>query len=102
MRLSKNRSIFQLLRKNESTGQLGHVPSNGIGENWKGLFQVNTAVGVKPPIEAFPGRFSLVLQHEAESFHVTKSLCLVSARIAAVFLLWIDSNASIEVDSDPP
>ena len=36
---------FSLLRKNESAGQLGHVPSNGIGENRKGLCQVNTAVG---------------------------------------------------------
>ena len=82
--------------------KLGHVPSNGIGENRKGLCQVNTAGGVELPIEAFPGRFSLVLQHEAERCHVTKSLCRVSARIAAVFLLGIDSNASIEVDSDLP
>ena len=45
--------------------------------------------------ESFPGRFSPVLQHEVESCHVTKSLRRVSARIAAVFLLGIDSNASI-------
>ena len=77
------------------------MPSNGIGENRKGLCQVNTASGVEIPIEAFPGRFSLVLQREAECCHVTKSLCRVSARIAAVSLLGIDSNASIEVDSDP-
>ena len=61
---------------------------------------MNTADGVELPIEAFPGRFSLVLQHETT--FATKSLCRVSARIAAVFLLGIDSNASIEVDSDPP
>ena len=59
---------------------------------------MNTAVGVEFPIEAFPGRFSLVLQHEAERCLVTNSLCRVSARIAVVFLLGIDSNASIEVD----
>ena len=53
------------------------------------------------PIEAFPGRFSLVLQHKAEGCHVTKSLCRVSARIEPVSLLEIDSNASIKVDSDP-
>ena len=73
-----------------------------MGENRKGLCQVNTAGGVKLPIEAFPGRFSLVLQHGAERCHVKKSLCRVSARIAAVFFLGIDSNASTEVDSDPP
>ena len=42
-----------------------------------------------------------VLQHEAESRHVTKSLCRVSALTGAVFLSGIDSNASIEDDSDP-
>ena len=78
------------------------MPSNGIGENRKGLCQVNTAGEAELPIEAFPGRFSLVLQHEAERCHVTKSLCCVSARIATVFLLGIDLNASIEVHSDPP
>ena len=78
------------------------MPSNGIGENRKGLCQINTAGGVELPIEAFPGSFSLVLQHEAERCDVTKSLCRVSALIAAVLLLGIDSNASIEVDSDPP
>ena len=62
---------------------------------------MNTAGGVEPSIEAFPGRSSLVLQYEAERCHVAKSVCRVSARIAAVFLLEIDSNASIEVDSDP-
>ena len=65
------------------------MPSNEIGENRKGLCQVNTAGGVEFPIEAFPGRFSLVLQHEVERCHVTKSLCRVSARIAAVFLFRI-------------
>ena len=78
------------------------MPLNGIGENRKGLCRVNTAGGVELPIEAFPGRFSLVLQHEVENCHVTKSLCRISARTTAVFLLGIDSNASIEVDSDPP
>ena len=68
----------------------------------QGLCQVNTVDGVELPIEAFPGRFSLVLQFEAERCHVTKSLCRLFARIATVFLLGIDSNASIEVDSDPP
>ena len=63
---------------------------------------MNTACRVELPIEAFLGRFSLVLQHETERCHVTKSLYRVSARIAAVFLLGIDSNASIEVDSVPP
>ena len=76
------------------------MPSNGIGENRKGLCQVNRAGGVEIPIEAFPGRFSLVLQHEAERCHVAKSLCRVSAGIADVFLLKIDSNSSLEVDSD--
>ena len=66
------------------------MPSNGIGENRKGLCQVNTTGGVELPIEAFPGRFSLVLQREAERCRVTKSLCHVSARIATVFLLEID------------
>ena len=78
------------------------MPSNGIGENRKGLCQVNTEGEIELPIKAFPGRFSLVLQHEAERCHVTKSHCRVSARIVAVFLLGIDSNASIEVDSDRP
>ena len=68
--------------------------SNGIGENRKGLCRVNTVGAVELPIEAFPSRFSLVLQHKTER-------CRVSARIAAVFLLGIDSNVSIEVDSDP-
>ena len=77
------------------------MPSNGIGENRKGLCQVNTASGLEISIEAFPGRFSLVLQHEAKLCRVSKSLCRVSERIAVVFLLGIDSNASIEVDSDP-
>ena len=81
---------------------VNHVPSNGIGEYRKGLCQVYTAGGVELRIEAFPGKLSLVLQHEAEHCHVTKSLSRVSARVAAVFLLEIDSNASIEVDSDPP
>ena len=40
-----------------------NVPSNAMGENRKGLCQVNTAGGVELPIEAFQGRFSLVLQH---------------------------------------
>ena len=62
---------------------------------------MNTAGGIELPIEAFPGRFSLVLKHEVERCHVTKSLCRVSAHIAAVFLLGIGSNASIKVDSDP-
>ena len=78
------------------------MPSNGIGENRKGLCQVNTMGGVELSIDAFPSRFSLVLQHVAERCDVTKSLCRVSARIAAVSLLGIDSNASIEVDTDPP
>ena len=43
--------------KNWSAGQLGNVPSNGIGENRKGLCQVNTAGGVELPTEAFPGSF---------------------------------------------
>ena len=60
------------------------------------------ADGIEPPIEAFSGRFSLILQHEAERCHVTKLLRRVSARIVTVFLLGIDSNASIEVDTDPP
>ena len=77
------------------------MPSDGIGENRKGLYQVNMASGVEISIETFSGRFSLLLQHEAERCHVTKSLCGVSARIAVVFLLGIDSNASIEIDSDP-
>ena len=63
---------------------------------------MNTAGGVELPIEAFPGRFLLVLQYKTQRCLVTKSLCRVSARIAAVFLLRIDSNAPIEVDSDPP
>ncbi|GBP64439.1 RNA polymerase II subunit A C-terminal domain phosphatase [Eumeta japonica] len=45
----------ELLHKNESAGQLDHVPLNGIGENQKGLCQVNTAGGVELPIDAFPG-----------------------------------------------
>ena len=48
---------FWLLCKNESAGQLGRVPSYGMGENRKGLCQVNRAGGVELPIEAFPGRF---------------------------------------------
>ena len=71
------------------------MPANGIGENRKGLCQVNTEGGVELPIEAFPGRFSLVLQHEAER-------CRVPGRIAAVFLLEIDLNISIEaIPRDP-
>ena len=77
------------------------MPSNEIGEDRKGLCQVNRAGGAKHPIEAVPGSFSMVLQHETEFCYVTKSLCGVSARIAAVFLLGIDSNASIKVDSYP-
>ena len=57
--------------------------------------------GVELPIEAFLGRFSLVLQHEAERCHVTKSLCRVSASIAAVFLGGIGLNASIKVIAVP-
>ena len=56
---------------------------------------MNTAGGVELPIEAFPGRFSLFLKHGAEC-------CSVSARIAVVFLLGVDSNTSVDVDSDPP
>ena len=79
------------------------MPSNRIGENRKGLCQVNTGVGgIELPTGAFPARFSLVLKLEAERCHVTKSLCRVSAYIAAVFFLGIDSNASIKVDSDLP
>ena len=63
---------------------------------------MNTAGGVQLLIQAFPGRISLVLLHEAERCHVIKSLCQVFARIGAVFLLGIDSNASIEVASNPP
>ena len=55
------------------------MPSNGIGENRNGLCLMNTGGGVELPFEAFPGSFSLVLQHEAERRHVTKSLCRVSA-----------------------
>ena len=66
------------------------MPSNGISENRKEPCQVNMAGGVELGIEAFRGRFSLVLQHEVERCHVTKSLCRVSARIAAVFLFRID------------
>ncbi|GBP72472.1 Peroxiredoxin-6 [Eumeta japonica] len=54
LKLSKNQSIFYVLHKNESTSQLGHVPSNRRGENQKGLCQMNTASGVELPIEAFP------------------------------------------------
>lgn len=82
--------------------QPGHVSSDGIGENRKRLYQVNTAGGVELSIEAFPGRFSLILQHETERCHVTKSLCFVSVPIAAVLFLGFVSNASIEVDSDLP
>ncbi|GBP14119.1 Transcription factor E2F5 [Eumeta japonica] len=43
-----------LLHKNESAGQLGHVPSNGIGENQKGLCQVNMAGRVENfPLKRF-------------------------------------------------
>ncbi|GBP53756.1 Bromodomain adjacent to zinc finger domain protein 2B [Eumeta japonica] len=56
---------IKLLHKNESAGQLGHVPPNGIDENQKRLCQMNTAGGIELPIEAFSGRFSLILQHEA-------------------------------------
>ena len=73
-----------------------------MGKNRKGLYQVNKAVGVELPIEAFPCGFSMVLQHKAERWHVIKSLCRVSARITTVYLLGIDSNASIDIDSDPP
>ncbi|GBP28367.1 Histone-lysine N-methyltransferase SETMAR [Eumeta japonica] len=45
---------IQLLHKNESVGQLGHVPSNGIGENQMWLCQLNMVGGVELPIEAFP------------------------------------------------
>ena len=72
-----------------------------MGENRKRLCQVNTAGGLELPIEAFPDKFSLVLQHEAELCHVTKSLGRISARIATVFHSGIGSNTSIEVDSDP-
>ena len=61
---------------------------------------MNTAGGVELPIEAFPGRFSLVLLHEAKRCHGTKSLCRASTHISAVFLLGLDSNSSIEVDSN--
>ena len=37
----------------------GHVPSNGIGENGKGLCQVNTEGGVELPVEAFPIKITL-------------------------------------------
>ena len=77
------------------------MPTSGIGENRKGLCQVNTVGGVEFPIKAFPGRFSLVFKYEAEHCNATKSLCRVSARIATVFLSGIDSNTSIEVDCDP-
>ena len=55
------------------------MPSNEIGENRKGLCQVNTAGGVELLIGAFPGRFSLVLQHDAERCHV-KNHFVVSLR----------------------
>ena len=41
---------------------------------------------VELPVEAFPDRFLLDLQHEAERYHVIKSLCRVSAHIAVVYL----------------
>ena len=54
------------------------VPLNELGENRKGLCQVNTAGRVELHIKAFPGGFSLVLKHETERSHVTKSPCRVS------------------------
>ena len=51
-----------------------------MGENQKGLCQVNTAGGIEHPIEVFPSRFSLVLQHEAERCHV-KNHFVVSLRV---------------------
>ncbi|KYN12704.1 hypothetical protein ALC57_15120 [Trachymyrmex cornetzi] len=44
-----------------------------------------------------PSRFSPVVQHVAVRCHVAKSLCRVSARIAAVFPSMLGSNASIVV-----
>ena len=52
------------------------------------------------PIQVFPSMFSPVLQHVAWHCHVVKSLCCVSACIAAVFSSM--SNASIVVDSNLP
>ena len=58
------------------------------------------AGGVGLSIKAFPSMFSPVLQNVAERFQAAKSLCRVSARIAAVFPSMLSSNASIVVDDD--
>ena len=51
-------------------------------------------------IWAFPSRFTPILQHVADRSHAAKSLCRVSACIAAVFYSMLGSNASIVVDGD--
>jgi len=63
---------------------------------------MNTADGIELPIEAFLNRFSLVVQHVAKRCHIAKSLCRVSAHIAAVLRSMLDSMASIVVNSDLP
>lgn len=73
------------------------MPLNGIGDDWKGLCQFTKAGTLEFPIEVFPGRISIILQHE-DGCHRVEKICF--SCIVAV-LLGLNSNLSIAVDSDP-
>jgi hypothetical protein len=73
----------------------------GTNGNQKGLYLGYTAGGVAHPIEAFASMFSQHLQHVAEHCHVEELLCRVFARILAVFLAMLGSNASVVFGRDP-
>ncbi|GBP55067.1 Actin-binding protein IPP [Eumeta japonica] len=49
-------TVVKLLHKNESTGQLGHVPSNRIDDNQKGAIPGEYDEWVELPIELFLGK----------------------------------------------
>lgn len=59
-------------------------------DNEKEQYLLNMAAKVRLAIYTFPSRFSPVVKHVAEGYHVAKSLYCISARRVVVFLSMLD------------
>ena len=68
-----NQSSFWLLHKSGKADEPGRVPYIETNSSRKEQRPESTAGGVRPPISAFPSRFSPVLQHSTDRWHAAKS-----------------------------
>ena len=76
LRRSTNRSIFWLLHKSGNADEPSRVPSIETNGSRKEKRLGSLTGGVRPPISAFPSRFSPILQHWTERWLAGKSVFL--------------------------